>query len=258
MPPGELERTGEILVEEGIIFQDELVRGLAEGGLKGSPLAALLEGSPHVRRADLAAFLATDYRIPTIDDLRRFPLSAETGKIVPEAVARKHEAVPIARVGEVLCVAKANYYNRAAIQELRKTTRLKIKVLQADEVQVRAALDVVYGNRRAELPAPSKRPGTSVLRAAPAPVPAPAPESVLEEVSPLEMISAGAATAAAPVAAAPIPARPAGDDILEVLEALRMPSAEFASAGRHPLVRLVLDFEEVFLSGRPIAPGRLS
>jgi hypothetical protein len=255
VPPGDVERTGEILVEEGIVFQDELVRGLAEAGLKGSPLASLLEGAPHVRRADLAAFLAAEYRVPTIDDLRRFPLSAELGKVVPEPVARKHEAVPLARVGEVLCVAKANYYNRAAIQELRKTTRLKIKVLQADEVQVRAALDVVYGNRRAELPAPSKKPGTSLVRPQPAPMPA---ESALEEVSPLDLISGNASPTPLPAAAVPVPASPAGEDILEVLEALRMPSAEYVSAGRHPLVRLVLDFEEVFLSGRPLSPGRLS
>ena len=62
MPPGELERIGELLVEEGVITQEEITRALAEGNLRGAVLGQILEASGHSRRAELAAFLAARYR----------------------------------------------------------------------------------------------------------------------------------------------------------------------------------------------------
>src|SRR6516164_5021450 len=154
MPPGELERIGELLVEEGGVTQEELNRALTEANQKGSVLGQLLDSASHVRRAELAAFLASKFRIPVLDDLRRVDLNAEVARLVPEDIARKHEVIPLAKMGDLLCVAKANYYNRAAVQELRKVSGLKIKVVQADEAQVRAAIEVVYRGRKGELPAP--------------------------------------------------------------------------------------------------------
>src|SRR5258706_6794732 len=115
MPPGEIERIGELLVEEGGVTQEELSRALADANLKSTALGQLLEGSGHVRRAELAAFLAARFRLPVLDDLRKVDLSSEAARLVPEEIARKHEAIPIAQIGDVLCVAKSNYYNRAAV-----------------------------------------------------------------------------------------------------------------------------------------------
>src|SRR6185295_7330889 len=154
MPPGEIERIGELLVEEGIVTQEELTRALTESGAKSGVIGQLLEACAHVRRAELAAFLASKFRLPVIDDLRRVDLTPDASRLVPEEIARKHEVIPICRIGDLLCVAKANYYNRAAVQELRKVSGLKIKVLQADEGQVRAAIEAVYKGRKGDLPAP--------------------------------------------------------------------------------------------------------
>ncbi len=259
MPPGEMERTGELLVEEGVVLQEELTRGLAEAGLKGSALAQLLEATPHVRRADLAAFLASDFRVPAIEDLRKLDLPADAAKLVPEAIARKHEVVPVARLGDVLCVVKANYFNRAAVQELRRATGLKIKVLQADEAQVHAAVEAVYGGRTGPLPGPAGSPKRrdTATRAAAAPVQA--ATSDLEEVMSLDMISPAAAEpAVAAVAAVRAAPAPAGDDVIEVLDAIRIPSQEYVTAGRNPLSRVVIEFEDLFVTGKPSSPGRFS
>jgi hypothetical protein len=260
MPPSESERTGELLVEEGIVFQEDLVRGLAEAGLKGTPLARLLESTPHVRRADLAAFLASDFLIPSVADLRTLDLGRSVAGLIPEAVARKHEVVPVARLGDVLCVAKANYFNRAAVQELRKICGVKVKVLQADEAQVGAALDLIYGGGSGTIPAPSgtKRRDATGTRVAPVAA-APAPPSDLEEVPTLDLISPAEEAAPAPAAAAAQASRPpAGDDVLEILDAVRIPSQEYVAAGRNPLARVAIEFEDLFVLGKPVAPGRFS
>lgn len=249
MPPGEIERIGELLVEEGGVTQEELSRALAESNLKATPLGQILESCGHVRRAELAAFLAAKFRLPVLEDLRRIDIFADAAKLVPEDIARKHEAIPVARVGDVLCVAKSNYYNRAAVQELRKVSGLKIKVLQADEGQVRAAIDLVYRGKKGDLPPPGKRKETG-MRSSTTKIPVPMPAVVQADVPLISMPENGNSK---PV----LSEVRNGDDlneVIEVLDAIKIPSHEFATAMKDPLARLVLEFEDVFMSGRPAAP----
>jgi hypothetical protein len=256
MPPGEIERIGELLVEEGIVTQDELARTLAEGNLRASPLAQLLESTGHVRRAELAAFLASHFRVPVLDDLRKIDISAEAARLVPEEIARKHEAIPIARLGDLLCVAKSNYYNRAAVQELRKVSGLKIKVVQADEAQVRAAIEAVYRGKKGELPAPGKRKDTSIRSSSTSRIPLPGAGRPAEtpDVPLIQMPENGNVQ---PVFSE---VRNGGDlnEVIEVLDAIKIPSQEYATAMKEPLARLVLEFEDVFQAGRAVAPQRVS
>ena len=250
MPPGEIERIGELLVEEGGVTQEELSRALAEGNLKATPLGQLLESCGHVRRADLAAFLAARFRLPVLEDLRKIDIFADAAKLVPEDIARKHEAIPVARVGDVLCVAKSNYYNRAAVQELRKVSGLKIKVLQADEAQVRAAIDMVYKGKKGDLPAPGKRKETAMRSSSTARIPMPQAAAFQADVPLISMPENGNAK---PV----LSEVRNGDDlneVIEVLDAIKIPSHEFATAMKDPMARLVLEFEDLFQSGRPAAP----
>jgi hypothetical protein len=250
MAPSELERIGELLVEEGVVTREELAKAIADSGIKGSALAWALEGSTHVRRAELAAFLAADFRVPSLDDLRKVDCTEGAARLVPEDVARKHELVPIAKIGDLLCVAKANYFNRAAVVELRRVTGLKVKVLQADEGQVRAALERIYKGRKGDLPAPA---GLKAAR--------PVEEAAVFEAVPL--ISPAEDGASAPVAA---PARtgsasrldPVVEEVIEIMDAIRIPSQEYTAAFRDPFTRLVLEFEDLFRNGKAVSPSRFA
>jgi len=261
MPPGELERIGELLVEEGVVTQEELTRALTESNLKGSVLGQLLDSSGHARRAELAAFLASKFKLPILDDLRRVDLNADASKLVPEEIARKHECIPMARMGDLLVVAKANYYNRAAVQELRKVSGLKVKVVQADEAQVRAAIEAVYKGKKGDLPAPAGRRKDTAIRSSSTsriPVPA-APAADLDLISAPENGSALVEVASTrPVLSE---ARPSGEDlneVIEILDAVVIPNAEYSAQQKNPLSRIIYDFEDVFQHGRPVAPLRVS
>ena len=250
MPPGEIERIGELLVEEGCVTQEELSRALLESNLKNSPLGQLLESCAHVRRAELAAFLAAKFKLPVLEDLRKIDIYSDAAKLVPEDIARKHEAIPVARIGDVLCVAKSNYYNRAAVQELRKVSGLKIKVLQADEAQVRAAIDLVYRGKKGELPPPGKKKDTALRSSSTARIPMPQPVAAQADMPLISMPENGNTK---PVLSE---VRNGGDldEVMEVLDAIKIPSQEFATAMKDPMARLVLEFEDVFMQGRPAAP----
>lgn len=263
MPPGELERIGELLVEEGGVTHEDLARALAEGNLRGSPLAQLLESCGHIRRAELAAFLASRFKLPFMDDLRKVNISAEAARLVPEEIARKHEAIPLARVGDVLCIAKSNYYNRAAVQELRKITGLKIKVVQADEAQVRAAIEAVYRGKKGDLPAPTKRKDTAMRSSSTARIPLPQGAGASVDMPLISHPENGDAQMVVNPQSKPVLAeyKRAGDDlneVIEVLDAIHIPSQEYVSAMKDPLARLAIEFEDVFQGGRPATALRMS
>ena len=198
-----------------------------------------------------------------LDDLRKIDLNVDASKLVPEELARKHEVIPIARLGDLLCVAKANYYNRAAVQELRKVTGLKVKVIQADEGQVRAALEAVYKGRKGDLPAPATRRKETALRSSStARIPLPTSAAADSDVPLISMPENGNAQVAFP-ASRPVlsESRPSGEDlneVIEVLDALVISNSEYSVQQKNPLSRLVLEFEEVFQNGRPAAPLRVS
>lgn len=251
MPPGDAARIGEVLIEEGVVTQDELTRALAESGLKGSPLGTLLETTSHVRRADLAAFLAANYRVPLIDDLRRIDIAPGMSQIIPEDLARKHELLPVARLGNVLCVVKSNYFNRAALQDLRNVVDIKLKVLQADEEQVRAAIERLYKNASTPIPPPASQRGpkssTTVRRLGQSPAPAIVADAVPLIEPAMEEVRRPAAARASDVV----------DEVIEIMDALKIPQQEFSVAARDPLSRMIAEFDDVFQSGRAVAAPRL-
>ncbi len=235
----QIERIGELLIEEGVVTHDDIMKAITESGAKGTALALVLEGSKHTRRGDLAAFLATDFRVPKLEDLRRVDISREAIAAVPEEVARKHELVPVAKFAGLICIAKPNYFNRAAVQEVRRVTGLKVKIFQADEGQVKAAIDKHYGRKVMDLPAPrTERIDTAAYRAIPAAV----KEESVRDAVPLFGISD-----------TPFKGGPR-DEVVEILDAAKVASTEFSEQARHPHTRLVVQWEELFVEGKPVAP----
>ncbi|MBI5367213.1 MAG: hypothetical protein HZA54_09260, partial [Planctomycetes bacterium] len=157
-----LQRLGELLLEEGVITAEEAAKAVEESGKREHGGAKLLIQANHIRREELAALLAKSFEIPQID-LAVTPCNPEAIALVPEATARKHEILPVEKFGGILCIARQNYFNRAAIIDLRRTTGLKIAVFQANEEQVQAAIDHYYGGQAAPAPAAA---GAAALGAA--------------------------------------------------------------------------------------------
>lgn len=175
-----LQRLGELLLEEGLITTEEVNRSVDESGKKQHPAARLLATCGHVKREELVAVLAKNFEIPKID-LAATPCNPEAVALVPEATARKHEIMPVERFGQILVIARQNYFNRAAIVELKKITGLKIAVLQADETQVQAAIDQHYTGQAAAAPAAA----AAAAAASPAPAGATATRTPTRPMTPV-------------------------------------------------------------------------
>ena len=227
----ERERIGDLLIEEGILTQEEVQEAIAQS--TSAALSGALGMLRCPRRAELAAWLAADFVTPKIDDLRKVNLSSAPTSLISADLARRLGLLPLASVGGVLCVARSGPFNRAGIQELRKATGLKVTVIVAEEAQVLAAIEAAYGDRTRTIPAPGGE--------------AAAPAKVEEPVEALPLISmSGGEDRQAP---APRP--------MEAMAAARVTKADFEAEERHPFVQLIRGWDLVFVLGKPVHPVRV-
>jgi type IV pilus assembly protein PilB len=167
----DVERLGDLLIEEGIITHEEATDSLKASGQANTVLGKLLIQSNPVRRKELASFLAMDAEVPVLD-LDKIDIAPHDPPFIPEGIARKHECVPLDRIQNILIVAKANVMNRAAVIDIRKMTGLKVKVFRADEDKVLAALDKVYKTPSRKPAEPIARKPVAAVRAGETPAPA--------------------------------------------------------------------------------------
>ncbi len=135
---------GESLVEEGILTGDQLKKAQAEEKQSGQRLRKVLVKMGFVAEEDLVAFLSTKLAIPHIE-LGNYLIDNAIIDLVPEDLARKHELIPLLKIGNRLTCAMVDPWNVFALDELRLKTNLVIEPAVATETEVRKALDQYYG-----------------------------------------------------------------------------------------------------------------
>ncbi len=133
-------RLGEILVEKGIVSQDDLTRCLGLQKNSGRRLGDVLLGEGLVQASDLLRALAAQYEVDFVD-LTEVPIDAEMVRRVPAHVARGHRAVPFAQAGDYVLVAMANPIDVVAVDDLRNLLHTRVKAVMADLDQILATIE---------------------------------------------------------------------------------------------------------------------
>lgn len=138
-------RIGELLEEEGVVTLDEIARGLDRLAMSRSSVGrALLDANP-IDRRDLWSALAARYEVPQLK-LSGCKIDKQALTAVPKALAVELRVVPILLLDDVLCVAIAEPHDLTTVRRLRRETHLRIKLLQASEVEIAAALQALFGH----------------------------------------------------------------------------------------------------------------
>ena len=240
--PEERERLGNVLIDEGLITEEELSQALAEGGARNQALAGLLNKCRHPRRTSLAQWLGADYRMPEIPDLRRVDLPPSLVQLVPQALARRLQVLPLARFGSILVVARGAG-SRSSIQELRKVSGLKVKILAADETQVAGAIDHLYGGGKTPIPEPrpASRPVIEISDA---------DSSNPNKVDTVPILNV--ATMSPPAGT-----EMAFTEIEEIVPAVPVGRAEFEETARTPFGQMYRAWDDLFRDGKVIKAPRV-
>jgi type IV pilus assembly protein PilB len=112
---------GQVLLDEGLINDEQLARALNAQRTNDVPLGALLVNQGALREDHLTLVLSTHFDVP-IADLQHFEIDADIARLVPEDFARRHYALPLRRENGHLAVAMSDPANHALLNDLRVIT----------------------------------------------------------------------------------------------------------------------------------------
>jgi type IV pilus assembly protein PilB len=129
-----------LLLERGLITDEELDGALAEQRRSGQPLGRLLVEQGILQAADLARVVAESAGLEFLD-LDEHPLDPMATASIPDAMARRYVALPVSWDGDTLVVAMADPSNVVAIDDIRSITRADVRVAVASPAAIVAAID---------------------------------------------------------------------------------------------------------------------
>jgi type IV pilus assembly protein PilB len=130
---------GEILVEEGLISEEQLTVALAEQQRRGRSLGRVLIDLGLVKEPDLVAALAMKIGLEFVD-LSDYPVDPSAASLVPEQVARRYRALPIGYDNGRLVVAMSDPANVFALDDIRTITRMDIKPVVSTASDIETAI----------------------------------------------------------------------------------------------------------------------
>ena len=135
---------GESLVAEGVITGEQLKKAEEESKRTNQRLIKALVRLGYIAEEDLVMFLSDKLSIPHIE-LSNYLIDPKIIELVPEALARKHELIPVLKIGNRLTCAMADPWNVFALDEIRSKTHLIIEPAAATEADIKKTLNEYYG-----------------------------------------------------------------------------------------------------------------
>lgn len=100
-------RLGDLLVEEGIVSEEQIQQALSAQRSTGQKLGDALIDLGFIREKQMLEFLSQQLALPLID-LSRAPVDADAVPILPEVHARRLRALVVAKNGDTLRVAMSD------------------------------------------------------------------------------------------------------------------------------------------------------
>ena len=141
-------RLGELMVQQGLISQDQLRIALMEQEQNNIPLGRQLVRLGFVTEAMVRDLVAHTIGQESVD-LTSVIADADALKMVPEEFARRYHLLPLAyeEPSKILVVAMADMFNVVALDQLRAMLggQVQVKPVLAAEAQLEEHIDQFYG-----------------------------------------------------------------------------------------------------------------
>jgi type IV pilus assembly protein PilB len=136
-------RLGDLLVAEGLITEDHLARALQAQKGSSERLGSVLVRLDLIHEEQLIGFLSRQYGIPSVT-LAQLTIDPDVAKLVPASIAKKHEVLPLKRVGDSLTLAMADPANVFAVDDVAFMTNLTVLPVVASQAAIRGAIARLY------------------------------------------------------------------------------------------------------------------
>lgn len=129
----------DVLLEEGLITEEQLQRAQSEQERKGRSLGRVLIELGLVKETDLVAALARQVGLDFVD-LTDHMIDPSAASLISDQVARRYRALPIGFDDSRLVVAMSDPSNVFALDDIRTITGLEVKPVVATAADIDSAI----------------------------------------------------------------------------------------------------------------------
>lgn len=144
MPPPQKIRLGDLLIQQGLLTEEQLKLSLDEQKRTGRKLGRVFVESGYVTEEGISQALARQLRIPFID-LKAFTPRPELIKLLPEAPARRFRALVLSQLDDGrLQIGMSDPTDLQAYDEITRQVKREIDLAVVTESQLLAMIDRVY------------------------------------------------------------------------------------------------------------------
>lgn len=116
-------RIGEILVNEGLVSQEQLEEALRVQKKTGELLGSVLMDMGLVAESDIAKTMCLQYQLPFIT-LQNYEFDEKLLQLFPKEFLHKHRLLPFDKVGDMLLVLVTEIPGDQVLEEIPKLTHL--------------------------------------------------------------------------------------------------------------------------------------
>jgi len=131
---------GSILLEDGVLTEDQLMDAIDEQKQRGQSLGRTLVEIGLISESQLVRALAAQVGMEYVE-LSEFQVERAAVAMVPDSVCRRHTVLPIQIDGPILKVAMSNPGNVVAVDDIRQLTKMEILPVVAAYDDVLTAID---------------------------------------------------------------------------------------------------------------------
>jgi len=137
-------RLGEMLIEEGLITEDQLKEALVEHKRAGLKLGEYLIQKGVVRESQIIDMLSRQLKIEKYDP-SKYPVDNSLANILPYSIAQKYNVAPIKKKGFLLKVATVDPMDIEALDTIETHTNLEVEPVICSQRELTQIMTAIYG-----------------------------------------------------------------------------------------------------------------
>ena len=134
----------EILTDNKLLTEQQLEQVQEESKKTGEPFQSVVVRLSLMSRVDLLRTLSQEWGVKAVN-LDEIEIDPEVAKVIPEAAARRHRAVPFVKEDNVLFVAMADPRDFFVIEDIQLRTNFEVQAYLTLPEDINKVLDKAYG-----------------------------------------------------------------------------------------------------------------
>jgi len=138
-----LKQLGELLLERGIINEEQLGKALTVQKERGGLIGQILVMLGYAKEEEIAQALTVQYGFPYLP-LECYEINTEAIKLIPQNVAEQYNLIAIDKIGDLLTIAMSNPLNAQAVEDIEMISSCKVQVFVSTMTDISNSIKKYY------------------------------------------------------------------------------------------------------------------